>query len=359
MTQLRWGFLSTAQIGRKNWKAIFNSGNSIVTAVASRDVAKAEQFVDDCQQFAAFEKRPVALGSYEALIASSEVDAVYIPLPTGLRKEWVLRAAAAGKHVLCEKPCAVSAADLREMIAACQRHCVQFMDGVMFMHNPRLAAIRATLDDGASVGAIRRLMSMFSFQSEQRDFSANIRIQSALEPAGCLGDLGWYCVRMSLFAMRWELPQQVSGRLLSCADTTVPTQFSGELIFRDGASAGFYCSFLTESQQWFNVSGAKGNLRVPDFVHAFNSYEPAFEVNGTERRLSAPPGTRIPVDAPALGDFGHPLAQDTMMIRNFASQVGSGQLNPDWPEFALKTQMVMDACLQSARDGSDIELKNI
>ena len=69
-------------------------------------------------------------------------------LPTGLRKEWVLRAAAAGKHVLCEKPCALSLADLREMTGACQKNRVQFMDGVMFMHNPRLRRLREILDDG-------------------------------------------------------------------------------------------------------------------------------------------------------------------------------------------------------------------
>ncbi len=70
------------------------------------------------------------------------MDAVYIPLPTGLRQEWVVRAAEAGKHVICEKPCAVSAADLSEMISACRKNRVQFMDGVMFMHNPRLGRVR-------------------------------------------------------------------------------------------------------------------------------------------------------------------------------------------------------------------------
>jgi len=353
MTKLRWGFLSTAQIGRKNWKAILNSGNSVVTAVASRDTAKAEHFIADCQQAMPFERRSLALGSYEALVESPEVDAVYIPLPTGLRKEWVLQAAAAGKHVLCEKPCAVNAADLREMMAACEKHRVQFMDGVMFMHSPRLPAIRTILDDGKSVGEIRRLMSIFSFQSDQRDFSGNIRVQPALEPAGCLGDLGWYCIRMSLFAMSWQMPREVSGRILSrAAGTDVPTQFSGELIFNDQTSAGFYCSFLTESQQWFTVSGARGSLEVPDFVHPFNGYEPAFAVNRAEHRIKAPSGTELPADATTLRDFGHALAQDTNMIRNFTNQVLSGALNPAWPEMALKTQLVMDACLQSARKDS-------
>jgi predicted dehydrogenase len=96
-------------------------------------------------------------------LASDEIEAVYIPLPTGLRKEWVLRAAAAGKHVLSEKPCAVSVADLREMIEACRKHRVQFMDGVMFMHSRRLPRLREILEDGRSVGQVRRITSAFSF----------------------------------------------------------------------------------------------------------------------------------------------------------------------------------------------------
>src|SRR4051812_24006554 len=112
--KLRWGILSTAQIARKNWSAIHHSGNGTVVAVASRDVARSRNFIAECQAHAPMQATPRALGSYEELLAAKDVDAVYIPLPTGLRKEWVLRAAAAGKHIVCEKPCAVSAADLEE-----------------------------------------------------------------------------------------------------------------------------------------------------------------------------------------------------------------------------------------------------
>src|ERR1700677_2303570 len=107
MKKLRIGFLSTAGIGRKNWKAIFHSGNCVVSAVASRDAEKSRKFIDECQRDFAFENAPLALGSYEELLASSAVDAVYIPLPTALRKRFVLAAAANRKHVICEKPCAI------------------------------------------------------------------------------------------------------------------------------------------------------------------------------------------------------------------------------------------------------------
>ena len=248
MNQLRIGILSTAGIGRKNWKAIYHSGNCAVTAVASRDLERSRRFIAECQRENPFGIPPAALGSYEALLAAKNVDAVYVPLPTGLRQEWVLRAAAAGKHVICEKPCAVSAAGLQEMISACKQNRVQFMDGVMFMHSPRLARVRSVLDDGKSVGLVRRISSGFSFLGSGDFPQNNIRMDGRLEPAGCLGDLGWYCIRFALWTMNWQMPRRVEGRIHSRAGNKpsgVPLEFSGELFFDDGISSGFYCSFLT------------------------------------------------------------------------------------------------------------------
>lgn len=353
MKKLRIGFLSTAGIGKKNWKAILYSGNCVVSAVASRDVQKSRQFIQECQSQSAFEAMPEALGSYEALIASPNVDAVYIPLPTGLRKEWVLRAAAVGKHILCEKPCAVSAAELAEMIAACAKHRVQFLDGVMFMHSPRLAKIREALDDAKHVGEIRRITSAFSFYAGEIFFRDNIRVQGALEPAGCLGDLGWYCIRFALWAMNWRLPREVAGKILSQSESGVPMEFSGELIYDGGVSSGFYCSFLTAHQQWAHISGQQGWLRVPGFVHPRNSYEPAFEVNNAE--ILTPAEVKCPPGGDSM-ESGHPTAQDTRMFRNFANQIFSGKLNDDWPRWALQTQTVLDACHEAARRGTPVKI---
>jgi predicted dehydrogenase len=350
MNKLRWGILSTAGIARKNWRAIRDSGNGTVTAVASRDVARGWKFIEECQQQNPFETPPGALGNYEDLIASKNVDAVYIPLPTGLRKEWVLRAAAAGKHVLCEKPCGLSLADVQEMTAACKKYSVQFMDGVMFMHNPRLPRLREILDDGKSVGRIKRIMSVFSFATAEDFFGANIRVHSELEPAGCLGDLGWYCIRFALWAMHWQLPREVSGRILSqrgnrLSPSTAPTDFAGELIFDNETSMGFYASFLAEYQNWVQVGGAKGYLRIADFVHPRNVHEPSCEVNQAEQRVKC-------CDCGSEHSASLAMAQDSQMFSNFARQVQSGKLNEDWPMWALKTQQVMDACYESAREGS-------
>jgi predicted dehydrogenase len=358
MKQLRIGFLSTAGIGKRNWKAIFHSGNCVVAAVASRDEQKSRVFIDDCQRDFPFAETPHALGSYEELLAAPNVDAIYIPLPTSLRKEFVLRTAAAGKHVICEKPCAVSAAELDEMISACHQHNVQFMDGVMFMHSPRLAKIRAALDDGQSIGQIRRIASGFSFYVGDEFFRSNIRTDGTLEPAGCLGDLGWYSIRFALWTLNWKLPQAVTAKIHAASPALpgrlpAPTEFSAELTYDGGLSVEFYCSFLAGRQQWIHVSGQKGWLWMPDFVHPRNSYEPEFEVSQNSVRVASatpcPPGT----DSAAQG---HATAQDTQMFRNFADQVFTGQLNADWPMWAVKTQQVLDACQQAARSGTAIKI---
>lgn len=346
MKKVRFGFLSTAHIGFKNWKAIRDSGNAVVTAVASRDIERSRKFIAGLQSEAPFETAPAAMGSYEELIASPNVDAVYIPLPTGLRQEWVLRAAAAGKHVLCEKPCGVNAAEVRKMIAACAKNRVQFMDGVMLMHNPRTARLREILNDGKSIGDVKRITSSFSFRMDPRRYGSDIRINSRLEPAGCVGDLGWYCIRISLVAMNWKMPREVCGRILSERRAAknlapVPTDFSAELTFDGNVSAAFYCSLIADYQNWVHVSGTKGALMVPDFTKPNDDHEPSFELNQKVIRVKC---------CKCRGKHSDSLefAQQTYMMRNFANQIRSGKLNHDWPGWALKTQEVVDACLQRA-----------
>jgi predicted dehydrogenase len=349
MKKLRIGFLSTAGIGRKNWKAIFHSGNAVVSAVASRDAHKSLNFINDCQREFAFAQSPRAFGSYEEMVASPDVDAVYVPLPTGLRKEFVIRAAQNGKHVLCEKPCASNLAELDAMLAACGENKVQFMDGVMFMHNPRLPKIREALDDGQSLGQLQRLSSLFSFYQGEEFFRNNIRVDGTLEPAGCLGDLGWYSIRFFLWALNWQLPHTVTAKILAQSPSGTPTEFSAELFFDGGVSAEFYSSFLAAKQQWVSVGGRNGWLRLPDFVHPRNGYEPAFELNGSEVRTES--GAICPPDADPTG-YGHATAQDTRMWRNFANQIFSGKLNTDWLMWARQTQIVLDACLAAGRSGA-------
>jgi predicted dehydrogenase len=300
-------------------------------------------------------------GSYDALLKRDDVDAVYIPLPTGVRKEWVIRAAEAGKHVLCEKPVGINAADVVEMLTACKKNHVQFMDGVMFMHSQRLPKLREALDDGTSVGKLRRICSSFSFAAPEEFIANNIRASGDLEPLGCLGDLGWYNLRFTLWAMKYQTPHTVSGRLLTEAGRSggpsVPMEFSGELFFADGVSASFYCSFLNENQQWANLSGTKGFIEVPGFVCPFFGSEVSFNVNNTR---FAPRGCDFAMEEHvrrvAVHEYanGAPNAQETNLFRNFAALVLSGKVDESWGQIALQTQQVMEATLTSARQGGSL-----
>jgi len=357
MKKLRIGFLSTAGIGQKNWKAIFHSGNAVVSAVASRDLKKCRQFIDECQREFAFFPAPRAFGSYEELLASPDVDAVYIPLPTALRKSFVLQAAANHKHVVCEKPCATDSGALAEMIAACQQNNVQFMDGVMFMHSERLQAVRKAMAE--TVGRARWITLVFSFGADKSFFTSNIRGNSALEPHGCVGDLGWYCIRFALWAAGWKMPRQATGRLLAQTKPRrgagpVPIEFSGELLFDGGLSAGFYVSFVTELQQLAQISGDRGYLRLNDFVLPHFGSELEFETcNSSYTKdgciFNLEPGWRRWTTREHSNS--HSRAQESNMFRHFAAQIQSGKLNKEWPEMALKTQRVMEACLESAAAG--------
>ena len=348
---LRLGILGAAGIlQRKNWKAIQQSGNVRIAALATRDPARTREFIAARQTEAPFAIEPQAHDSYESLLADKNIEAVYLPLPTALRKDWVIRTANAGKHVLCEKPCAISAADLREMLDACRRNRVQFMDGVMFMHNPRLEKIRAVLDDNERIGPLRRITSVFSFLGTGDFRERNIRAQPALEPSGCLGDLGWYCLRYTLWVMRWQMPHRVTGRILAGGTGSAPLDFSGELFFDGGVSAAFHCSFLAMNQQWANISGANGYVRVPDFVLPYSDNDVAWEVN-YKRVGKVETGLNLGTPTTAT-------SQEALMFRNFADQIRSGAIHDEWPESALKTQTIADACLASARaDGKMLEVE--
>jgi len=360
----RWGILGTANIARKNWHAIRNAGNATLVAVASRSVDRSRKFIEECQASVSFPAMPRACGSYDELIRSNDVDAVYVPLPTGIRKEWVIRAADAKKHVVVEKPVGVNAADVSEMIAACRRNNVQLMDGVMFMHSQRLGRLREVLDDGVSVGPIRRINSQFSFKAGDDFLRNNIRVSGELEPLGCLGDLGWYNIRFTLWTLNYRMPVRVTGRLLSEAKrpdsrSTVPTEFSAELFYPEGVSASFYCSFVTENQQWAHISGTEGFATVPDFVLPYFGSEVAFTVNKPKFRAA---GCRFNMEDHtrriAVAEYSNNAesAQETNLFRDFSRLALSGQPDHSWADIALKTQQVLDACLASARqDGKPVE----
>ncbi len=362
-----WGIMGSARIARKNWLAIRNAENATLVAVASRSAERAETYVRGCQATAPFPETPVAIGGYDRLLARDDIDAVYIPLPTGMRKEWVIRAAEAGKHVLCEKPTGVDAGEVAEMIEDCRQNNVQFMDGVMFTHSRRFARLREVLDDGVTVGPIRRIASHFTFGLPEAERETNIRTHSGFEPLGCLGDVGWYNIRLTLWLMNYQMPSMVSARMLSewgqsASPAPVPMDLSAELLYEGGVSSSFYCSFVAENQQWATIGGEKGHIHVRDFVLPFQAGEIGFDVANWAYEFEGcvlsvhDQSRRVSIDEPSDSAAG---AQETHMVENFSAQVLAGTIDPFWPEVALKTQTILDACLASARaGGADVAIES-
>ena len=355
----RWGILGSAGIAQKNWQSIRNAENAELVAVASRDMAKSQDFIDRCSAQVPHAVTPEAMGSYDDLLARDDVDAIYLPLPTGLRSEWAVKVAEAGKHLLCEKPCGTNLDQVEEIIAACDRTGVQFMDGVMFMHSKRLNRVREAIEDGSTIGDLRRINTQFSFCAPREFLTENIRMHSDLEPHGCLGDLGWYTLRFILWVMDYATPKAVTGRLLNSAGRSdsphpVPTEFSGEVLFED-VSASFYCSFLTEHQQLAHISGNKGNLRIDDFVLpyygnriGFQSSNAEFDCDVCDFRMERHE------QAHHVEEYAnsHVSSQETNLFRNFSSLVLQGKPDPHWPKITLLTQKVMMTCMESAETGS-------
>jgi predicted dehydrogenase len=361
----RWAILGAAGIAHKNWQAIRDAGNARLVAVASRDASRAAEFIAACQRQAPHPVQPEAVGGYEAILARPDIDAVYLPLPTVPRKEWVLRAAATGKHVLVEKPVGATAADVAEMLAACQKHGVQFMDGVMFMHSRRLKALRGVID--GELGRLRHIASQFSFLADEDFLRTNIRSSAGLEPLGCLGDLGWYNLRFALWAMRETPPERVTGRIhAEAADAgggpSIPLAFSGTLEFPGGVTATFHCSFLAGHAQWANVSGELGYLQLSDFVLPFTGrhteyavVKSRFDIDGC--RFDMHPGrelTRVEESANNAPD-----SQEAALFAEFSRLVMSGTVDPSWGRVSLITQHVLDACLASARTGQPQDLPRL
>ena len=364
--ECRWGILGTAGIARKLWNAIATSETGVVGAVASRNPRRASTFIRECSSEMPMETEPKSFGSYEALIHHDGVDAVYIPLPTAIRKPFVLEAARAGKHVLCEKPSAVNAADLEEMMEACESSGVQFMDGVMFDHSIRWSAFRKHLHcDAKGIGEIRRIQTHFSFPGDATFQVSNIRTNAQLEPHGCLGDLGWYCIRFTLGVMKGELPVAVEARTLESLSASeskgsVPGEFSAQLFYDNGPTASFFCSFLTANQQTATVSGDNGYASMDDFVLPFDRDKTQFKIHRNHLEINGGHWDFQPsVEMQSFDEspIATESAQEVRMITQMNQIVLSGSRESRFHEVSLKTQRILDACRRSdAAGGTRVNL---
>jgi predicted dehydrogenase len=249
MRRLRWGILSTAAIGRtKVIPGIQRAEHCDVVAIASRDLAMAERVAAELAI-------PTAYGSYEALLADSNVDAIYVPLPNHLHAAWSIAAIEAGKHVLCEKPLAMTVRDAERMIEAAERAGVKLMEAFMYRLHPSWVAAREIVASGR-IGRLKTVHSWFSYYN---DDPANIRNVLAAG-GGALYDIGCYSVNLSRMLFGGE-PTGVDAIVVRDPLNGTDVVTSGILAFGDGL-ASFTCSTRVEDDQRVDIYGTAGRISI-------------------------------------------------------------------------------------------------
>ena len=249
--KIRWGVISTANIGR--WAvnpAIQASGNGELIAISSRDSQTASEFAEQW-------KIPRSYGSYAALLDDEDIDAVYIPLPNSMHREWSIKAADVGKHVLCEKPLAVTESDCREMHAAAEQNGVKLMEAFMYRFHPRTQRVLEMVREGI-VGDMKMIHGAFTFHLKGTD---NIRLQPEFG-GGALMDVGCYCINVSRTLAGTE-PVEVQA-MASWAPSGVDSMMSGVLRFPDDLIASFECGLNTKRRESYEIGGTDACLRVAD-----------------------------------------------------------------------------------------------
>jgi predicted dehydrogenase len=250
MAKVRFGVLSTAKIGLdKVIPAMQRAEHCEVVAIASRDLDRAREAA----------KRlgiPTARGSYEALLADSRVEAVYNPLPNHLHVPWSIAALEAGKHVLCEKPIGLSAAEGQTLVDAAKRHPkLKVMEAFMYRHHPQWQRARELVRAGA-IGRLRTIQSFFSYYN---DDAANIRNQAEIGGGG-MADIGCYCVSLARFLFDAE-PRRVLGLVEHDPRFKTDRIASGILEFAEGTST-FTCSTQLAPHQRVNILGTEGRVEI-------------------------------------------------------------------------------------------------
>lgn len=244
---VKWGVISTAKIGReKVIPGIQAAPNCEVQAIAGRDPERTNEVADQLGI-------PTRHGSYAELLADPDVEAVYVPLPNHLHMEWTIKAAEAGKHVLCEKPLALTAADGQRMVDACAEAGVVFMEAFMYRLHPTWQTALDLLR-GGRIGELVTVQSWFSYFN---DDPSNIR-NIADYGGGALMDIGCYSINLSRLLFDSE-PTNVTGVVTRDSASGVDTTTSGVLEFGDG-TATFTCSTRSAPDQRVHVYGSAGRI---------------------------------------------------------------------------------------------------
>lgn len=248
--KLRWGVLGTARIVRKTIPALQETKNGEVVGIASRTEEKAREYADK-------HGVPQPFGSYEALLASPDIDAVYIALPNALHLEWILKCLDAGKHVLCEKPLAMSASECEEIAHKADETGLKVLEGFMYRFHPRFEKLQALLAAQA-VGTLTFVHVGHTFEAAGDD---NIRWYAGLG-GGALFDTGGYCVNVSRMVTEQE-PAQVAafGNYREANDEgQIDTSIAGMLRFPGGTTVLFDTGVNLERRNFLELTGTEGRL---------------------------------------------------------------------------------------------------
>jgi D-xylose 1-dehydrogenase (NADP+, D-xylono-1,5-lactone-forming) len=270
---VRWGIVSTADINRKVIPGAKASRKVDLLGVASRSQDRAEQY-------ASWWEIPRAYGSYEALLADDEIDAVYISLPNTLHCEWSIKALEAGKHVLCEKPLSRHPDEVVAAFDAADRAGRFLSEAFMWRHNPQTARLKELVEQGA-IGELRLVRSTFSYSLYDE---SNIRLQPEVEGGGLM-DVGCYNVSGSRF-LGGE-PERVFGEAWY-GPTGTDWVFAGTMRFPGDVIASFDCGTALTNRDELEAIGSEGSLFVDDPWHCLR---PGIELrrDGNVERIELEP----------------------------------------------------------------------
>ena len=292
---VRWGILSTAKIGiERVIPAMQRSRNGVVAAIASRTPERA-------QEAAAALGIPRAHGSYEALLADPEIDAIYNPLPNSMHAEWSIRCAEAGLPVLCEKPLAVNATEAEAMVAVFEQRGLLLAEGFMYRFHPQTQKALALVRAGA-IGELVLVNVSFNFAVNVAD-TDNIRLSRELE-GGSLMDVGCYCINLARL-MTGEEPDQAHAVSRIGERSGVIEALGAVLDFPSGAVGMVDCSLRSQRVQRYDLRGTAGHLCVEEAFVVPPERETVIETLGPEgerSRIHIPPANSYTLMAEDFAD---------------------------------------------------------
>jgi D-xylose 1-dehydrogenase (NADP+, D-xylono-1,5-lactone-forming) len=325
MTKIRWGILSTANIAQKALiPAIQRAENAEVVAIASGS-GKAKEVANRLNIETAYE-------SYEELLADPNIDAVYIPLPNHLHKEWVIKAAEHGKHVLCEKPAAVNTEDTAELVEACKKHNVKFMEAFMYQFHTQHARVKEIIASG-EIGEVQMVNATFSFYMANPE--NNIRMD-ATKGGGSLYDIGCYCVH-SIRNVLGDEPEHIYVEADIDPDFKVDHSAYGIFKMRNGVRAMFNCSFNTPMRDQYIVKGTKGSITVP------RAYRP--DNFGNIGLVIVDKGNEVREERIVADQYKLEVEHFSQAILDNTEPIYTG-------EDTIQNMKIIDACYQSIRENT-------